>query len=65
MAKNMSLSCILRRIGGPTVAGIILLALCPTAWAQMPICPAPNSFHFFTHSAHRCSAVREQWDYTV
>ena len=41
MARNMSLSCILQRIVGPAVAGIILLALCPTAWGQMPICPPP------------------------
>lgn len=41
MARNMVLSCILSRVAGPAVAGIILLALCPTAWGQMPICPPP------------------------
>ena len=48
MARNMALSCIRPRIAGPAVAGIILFALCSTAWGQtptptpMPICPAPT-----------------------
>jgi hypothetical protein len=35
----MALSCILRRIAGHTLAGIILLVLCPTAWGQQPSIP--------------------------
>ncbi|MBZ5533288.1 MAG: hypothetical protein LAO20_17805, partial [Acidobacteriia bacterium] len=44
MARNMALSCILRRISGQTVAGIILLALCSTTWGQpsIPCLPAPT-----------------------
>jgi hypothetical protein len=39
MARNMALSCILRRIAGHTLAGIIFLVLCPTAWGQQPSIP--------------------------
>jgi len=49
MARNMALSCIRPKIAGPAVAGIILFALCSTAWGQtptptpMPICTPPTA----------------------